>query len=384
MLYFFLFLSFGYSVRVLSALLHELGHALPALYFTKEPVSIYLGGNVCNNKTKVLKLKRLIVYVNYRDLVYRGGLCVHNGFLSRQQNIVVLFSGVLLTLMVALLSFFIFTNYVNNLYVQLFSFLLCISALIDVFYNLIPSSIPIKLEDGTITFNDGYQIKNLLFKRSLNDVLNFFNTKQYQKALQILERFKAQDYTSDAVYKIQTLCYFQLSQWDRIIEWIPANEERKSLDEDDYKILTYAYSQKCLFKEVLDISNKGLQFFPFSASLKYYRILSIFNLRQLENTIEKCDEIGFENEFEANLYALKGVSLLELDKADESLNCLVLAEGKQQNVIYNLEKFIGIAYWKNNKRIEAQYHLNKAYEIDANDADVLQYLDLVYKDFKLE
>lgn len=384
MLYFFLFLSFGYSVRVLSTLLHELGHALPALYYTKEHVSIYLGGNVCTNKTIVLKLKRLIVYINYRDLVYRGGLCVHEGLLGRRQNIVVLFSGVLLTLVVALLSFFIFTNYVNNLYIQIFSFLLCISALIDVFYNLIPSSIPIKLEDGTITFNDGYQIKNLLFKRSLNDVLNLFNTKQYHKALQILERFKAQDYSSDAIYKIQTLCYFQLDRWDRLIEWIPANEERMSLDEDEYKILTYAYSQKGLFNEALDNSNKGLQFFPFSASLKYYSILSMFNLKQFENVIEKCDEIGLENEFEANLYALKGVSLLELDKADESLICLVLAERKHQEVFDNFEKFIGIAYWKNNKRIEAQYHLNKAYEIDANDVDVLQYLDLVYKDIKLE
>ena len=110
----------------------------------------------------------------------------------------------------------------------------------------------------------------------------------------------------------------------------------------------------------------------------------MFNLKQFENVIEKCDEIGLENEFEANYYALKGVSLLELDKADESLICLVLAESKHQEVFDNFEKFIGIAYWKTNKRLKAQYHLNKAYEIDANDVDVLQYLDLVYKDIKLE
>ena len=68
----------------------------------------------------------------------------------------------------------------------------------------------------------------------------------------------------------------------------------------------------------------------------------------------------------------------------QAIEYLMKTNSKNQDVLIELDKLLGISYWKTNQRIAAQTHLNQAYATNSSDVEVNFYLQEAYKAFKFQ
>jgi hypothetical protein len=147
--------GFTLIVLPLLILLHELGHAVPALLFTKSSVTMYLGSHGESVNMWRIQIGSLEVYLK-RSIFWRKGLCLYAGTgLSKAQQCVIILGGVMVSVLLAAFGFY--GALAINLHgsVKLFMFLLFMYATFSVVTNLVPS------RRGGIP-NDGLLLKMLL------------------------------------------------------------------------------------------------------------------------------------------------------------------------------------------------------------------------------
>ncbi|RZK13562.1 MAG: hypothetical protein EOO56_26805, partial [Hymenobacter sp.] len=147
--------GFALLVLPLLILLHELGHAVPALLFTRAGVTMYLGSYGKSDNMWRIQIGLLEIYLQ-RSLIWRKGLCVYAGAgLSKAQQGTIILGGVLVSVLLAALGFY--GALAINLHgsVKLFMFLLFLFAAVSLVANLVPSQ-----RSGLP--NDGLLLKRLL------------------------------------------------------------------------------------------------------------------------------------------------------------------------------------------------------------------------------
>jgi len=65
-------------LRPLTTFIHEMGHAIPSLLYTKGIVTIYVGSYGDPDKSIHFTVGRLKVYFKYNPLLWDSGLCGYN------------------------------------------------------------------------------------------------------------------------------------------------------------------------------------------------------------------------------------------------------------------------------------------------------------------
>lgn len=256
-------------MRSITTLFHELGHALPALVFTKkEKVNVFVGtyGDLTNSMQ--LHFGRLALYLKLNVFNWRIGLCTHGGIKGLIPQIIVILGGPLASLLITSFAFYIIvTKEYSEMWVVFIVFFL-ISALIDFLVNVDPSHTPIKLYDNSVTYSDGYQLRNVFKRRGLpeaffkaeklfyekeydaalaitSDILEvetskkpvydlavntYIAKKDYSSALKIYEAFKAiHPYTYMDFYQIGWL-NFKLNRWDTALSYFDHCNYQKHTD----------------------------------------------------------------------------------------------------------------------------------------------------------
>jgi len=88
-------------LRPLTTFIHEMGHAIPSLLYTKGIVTIYVGSYGDPDKSIHFTVGRLKVYFKYNPLLWDSGLCVPGqGDISITKNMVIILMGPLTSLCV--------------------------------------------------------------------------------------------------------------------------------------------------------------------------------------------------------------------------------------------------------------------------------------------
>lgn len=138
-------------------LLHELGHALPALVFTRSKVDVYLGSHGDSANSWRMRVGLLEIYLTKRHVFWAGGLCVPSRpeDMSQAQQVVMLLGGVTMSLVVAVLGFVGALVFDLHGSIKLFLFLLSFMAVVTLVTNLAP----VKHAGGA---SDGLLLKQLL------------------------------------------------------------------------------------------------------------------------------------------------------------------------------------------------------------------------------
>lgn len=188
-LFFLIFLI----VRLLTIFIHELGHAIPARVFTKGKVIIYLGSYGNREKSKRINLsKRLQLYFRMNPFKWRGGMVKHDlAGPSSYKQLAILVFGPLSSLLLSSLTIYLVYAFDLNGFIKLFTLFFFISALIDL-RNIYPKETKIILFDGSITYNDGYQIVQLFKHWKEHKILfaayDFYNKGDYSNVVSLFER----------------------------------------------------------------------------------------------------------------------------------------------------------------------------------------------------
>jgi hypothetical protein len=190
----------------LTTLLHELGHGIPSLLFTRKPVTLYIGSYGVKKGSVSIKLGRLRIYLKYNPFAWWKGLCLfENDTLRLYQQVIILVAGPAASLLVSTVCCYFAFSFDLHGSIKLILVALVFSSLMDLYFNIIPREEPITLADGRLAFNDGKQLKMLFRYRSLylnyRKAIALYEQQLYKQALEAFISLIQGGLTEDFVYR---------------------------------------------------------------------------------------------------------------------------------------------------------------------------------------
>lgn len=310
--------------RGLTLILHELGHAIPAIILTKQKVSIYIGSYGNPKKSINFKIGLLDVWLSYEMLSWKNGLCVPSAEnISINRQIVYVLSGpISSSIFATLFLYFIILKELSDSYLH-FGIIFLTIAIIDLFGNLIPDKKPIELFDGTITYNDGYTLSKLFkyrkFPKQYATAIDLFNKKEYLKSINHLDYFLKLKLKDENIYRLNISANMQIKNFERAKTLFDECEKEFKLTSDDYSNAGLIYSK-------LNLNEKSLDFYDKSLELNIKNVYSLnnkgFALTLLERYLEAIPlfdkAIEIDEQF-AYSYNNRGLSKIKTGKVSEGL-----------------------------------------------------------------
>jgi tetratricopeptide (TPR) repeat protein len=193
----------------LYTVLHEFGHAIPLALFTRQKVTLFLGTYGRKEISKSFTIGLFEIW--YRiDKHWDGGIVLLTGKpLTRFQYIFLIINGSLFPVVVYTLLFLILFSADAWAGFTLSAFFGLISGLYHLVINLYPVNKPIKIDNNSPVYNDGYRIKHALgikpkYWEQYRDATTSYERGDYEQAGQLYEglmqHFKTRtDYARGAI-----------------------------------------------------------------------------------------------------------------------------------------------------------------------------------------
>ena len=369
-----------FAARSLEVLFHELGHAIPALIFTKNNVSIYLGSYAETAKSKKISFKRLTIYYNSIFRLWKYGACMHRTEnLNYKKYLVIVLSGPLFSLMLAGLIFYLAIATDAHGAVKFLLFMLLITAVFDL-RGLIPTRNHSHSAEGRLIYNDGDLIKRLLLVRdNYNDLQHLFelySQARYQDYIDYFESINLK-YVDIDVYRTTVYSYMQINEYEKAKTY--SNQYLKKLPHS--RLTSYDYCNEGIIESQLGHPDKALIFYNMSLQLDPNNIHALnnrgFTLGLLERHYKAITDLDRTIELSADFayaYNNRGYSKLKLNLIEEGLQDIKRSLSMDDQNPYAYRN-LGIYHLEQNNIHEALFNFEKAKELDPK---TYQIDDLIY------
>ncbi len=191
--------------RPFTTLVHELGHALPALVFTKNPVSIYVGSYGNLDKSFHFNLGRLEVFFTPKLINLEQGLCSHQGAKTIGQSMMIVLGGPVFSLLLGLLFCWLILFYKDQPMIAFGMGIFLVSGIFDFIGNILPNKEPMIMHNGRMMYNDGYQFQRLLqtskYPPSYFEAMEAINKNEYELGLKKLMETAESGITNGPLYQ---------------------------------------------------------------------------------------------------------------------------------------------------------------------------------------
>ena len=158
-------------IRSITTLLHEIGHAIPALMYTDEDVRILLG-TYNYDETWSFTIGRLTIHYKFNLFHWRQGLCSHSRSARWQEEAWITAGGPLMSFLVVWVSIGMIMYLRTDAAYYFFS-ILALSSIIDLVLNMRRESIFLDDASFDVLHTDGFQLhKQFQLKDSYFDYLD--------------------------------------------------------------------------------------------------------------------------------------------------------------------------------------------------------------------
>jgi tetratricopeptide (TPR) repeat protein len=275
-------------MKSVSTLLHEFGHAIPALLLTKQPVTVYLGsyGNMVNSVR--VSTGRLTIWFRYKPAIWITGVCIaHQQDISLNRRLIFILCGPVASMMLAAASVYLAFSYEPFDLLKVLLILLLGCALFDVFANLLPNKKPIQLADGGVTFNDGQQLLEILALKKLPaDYLKAFSlyqSKNYDEAAAITESWLQKHKLQADVLRLAIATTTSTGQYEKALQLHEKLKQNCKLVPNDYNALALIFCFLNRHEESMAIYIKSLEVNP-------HDYFSLNNCGYLLNCVNRFQE----------------------------------------------------------------------------------------------
>ena len=211
------------TFRLLTTVIHELGHAIPALLLTKDKVTVYMGSHGDPEKSIQFQIGRLECFFKFNLFYWKGGLCVMSSKeVSLRTDIIVTLFGPVLSLIVAGIGI-VCINVVDFSDVTvLVLFALIFSCALDFIHNIIPNPKAVVLHDGVIVHNDGMQLLNILKYKTVSKKyevgVHHFQNKEYEIAAKKFEEVLAVRNDHAVFYRLALFSNLSIKNYEKAKE----------------------------------------------------------------------------------------------------------------------------------------------------------------------
>lgn len=388
--YLFLLLVFVIFLRPISTLIHELGHGIPALLLTEGKVSLYLGSYGNPSECFKINIGRLEIFFQKNPFHWKIGLCkMHDEKVSINNQIFVTLMGPVMSLVLAIVvTYYIFFANLNDDFVVLL-FFFGISTYFDFFANIIPKKNPIELHDGTVTYNDGQLILDLLKYKNLppeyEEGINLYNEKKFVKAGEIFQMLIGKNYKQDHMYRLAISAYLNAHDYQKakhVNEKFEKKSNKANFNTDDYNSSGLLKSYLKDFVESLKDYEKSLEFNPDNS-------LSINNRGYTYNLMGKYEKaiIDFDKAIElepehAYPYNNRGLAKIKLGKTEEGLKDIEKSMSLDKDNSY-AHMNLGVHYFDIGNYSKALEKFNLALELDENTYEIKERISEAQKKLNL-
>ena len=307
-----------------TVLFHELGHAIPAILMTKEKVSIYIGSYGDPGKSLKLKFGLLEVWFKYNPFLWKRGLCVPSAEeISINKQIIYILTGPLASTMTAIVACYIAFSFDIHSSIQLFLIVFFASSIFDLVTNLSPNSTPIKLHDGRLTYNDGYQLKQLFYYKRLPKVVKQaweqYNQKDYKKAAVSFDKLLKDGLGDANTHRLAIYSHFQIKNFTRAKELSERLMEKGTMNSDDFSTAALASSKLEEFEHAFMLYDKSLYLDPQNTNALNNKGFTLNLLGKYEEAIPLFDKVIEIGKDLAYSYNNRGLSKIKLGMTEEGL-----------------------------------------------------------------
>ena len=187
------------------------------------------------------------------------------------------------------------------------------STIYDLYINLKPNSSPIQLYDGTITYNDGYLIKQLLkygsIEKDIERANNFYKSEQYQQAGELYKmviRRLSSDNKEIYIYAIDAFIRArELSESANLLDEFPTGLK---LSSEDYSFLGYTCSQLNRHGAALEFYQESLRLDSDDVSTTCNMAYTLIFTGQPEEAIAIFDALIKKGQQVAYSYSNRGLA----------------------------------------------------------------------------
>ena len=352
--------------RPLTVLFHELGHAIPAILLTKQKATIYIGSHGDPKKSLKINLGALVIFFRYNPFAWRLGLCVPSAkTISINKQIVFTLTGPLASLLIGSIACYFTFAYDLHGFLKLFLIVFLGSAFFDLLVNLIPNKTSVKLYDGTITYNDGYCLKQLFYYKRLPkeywEAADLYNEQRYADAAIQFEKMLLGGIKDENIYRLAINSYLQDKNYKKSKELSDAFTGK--MNSDDLSSIAFSYSQLGLHDEAMEFYDKSLHQDPnnkYSLNNKGYA-LNLMN--RFDEAIPFFDRaIDLDTGF-AFSYNNRGLAKIKLGLTEEGLQDINRSFELDPNNSYCYRN-LGIYHFDKREYGEALRLFVKAKELD--------------------
>ena len=248
-------------LRSFTTLFHEMGHAIPALLFSKEKVQVYIGTYGDTEKGATLSLGRLDIFFRFNFLAWNIGMCRHAGQINKWRSVVIILGGPIASLMIAvpLLSFLPQAEAQPLLHFAIFVFVA--AAILDLVSNLFPYGNQMHTDNGQTIYNDGMQLLGLWKRRSLPSA--YFEMEELMAAknfVAAIEKGKPEimdTKTMPEVYSLMVQALLHENEYEDIITAIKLKSQYYELQPSDYHMMGVANTKLNRFDDALKFLNQA-------------------------------------------------------------------------------------------------------------------------------
>lgn len=355
--------------RGLIVILHELGHAIPAIISSKKKFSIYIGSYGNEQESFNFKIGLLDVWLNYKIRSWIG-LCVpsEKNIPISQQIIYVLCGPIIPAVISSLTLYYVLLGDVSDsclFFISIFFFL----SIFDLFRNLIPNSTPIKFFNGSTTYNDGYLLRRLFkyrkFNTELEEAIYLYNNHEYQKSALLFDFLIESNLKDDRIYRIAVSTNIQSKNFERAKILFDESEKECELTSDDYSNGGLVYSR-------LDLNEKALEFYDKSLELNPNNLYTLNNkgfaltvLNKYLESIPLFDKAIEIDKLSAYPYNNRGLAMIKTGKLKEGLFDIEKSIELEENNSYSYRN-LGIYHFDIGEIDKARELFLKAKELDAD------------------
>ena len=248
-------------VRSLTTLFHELGHAIPALIFTKDQVKVFVGSHGANEHPS-LQLGRFQIYFKMSLLDWNIGMCESQRISNFWKRFFIIIGGPIASLCVSIPLYLLLMNDGLPYYLRFLLFVFLIAAAIDFFINIIPMSRSFRTHKGSIIYNDGYNLIALLARKGLSKefltIEDKFLKEQYKDVILESTAMINDGKSSKQLYYLLAATYQKMGDYDNALDAYGVISTKYKLNHKDYYDLAVLYAEKQSYNRSIESLNHYL------------------------------------------------------------------------------------------------------------------------------
>jgi|GEM_PF-3045052 len=212
-------LALGICAFVINVVLHELGHAIPKMFWTKKSVEVFIGSLGESGRYLRLSMGRLKVYIKPNPFLWMRGLCRSAEWLPAGKQIVVTAMGPLTSLLLTVIPLILLKTMAPDERQTAILVTFMVVAGMFTLSSGIPFGHlnPTRISGGVK--NDATQILQLWKTRDLPaaywDAVDKYRAEAYGEAAALLERAIEEGHASGAIYRLALAAHFYAAGYER-------------------------------------------------------------------------------------------------------------------------------------------------------------------------